>query len=140
MDTDTLFDTEPELSPDGVDAAQRAALPVGDSIFYAQLVQQDRRSGLRGWKLYVAVPGNVADWPERVWSRQAAGRPPAIEARLAALAEMGFELADVGGRPPTDFDPGELWEWQEKANIDDTVGLFASARVRRITRTENADV
>ncbi|MFD7094332.1 DUF6303 family protein [Streptomyces xanthophaeus] len=52
------------------------------------------------WQLYVARTGLVCEWPTFTWP--ASTDVPSLEARKAALALLGFTLAEDAE-----------WEWQE---------------------------
>lgn len=57
------------------------------------------------WQLYVAMAGLVSEWPTFTWptSREI----PSVEARQAALAYLGFTLAEDAE-----------WEWTEHTGPD----------------------
>ncbi|MCX4541905.1 DUF6303 family protein [Streptomyces sp. NBC_01565] len=57
------------------------------------------------WQLYVAMTGLVSEWPTFTWPTSTA--IPNAEARKAALAYLGFTLAE-----------GAEWEWTESTSPD----------------------
>nr|WSX52048.1 DUF6303 family protein [Streptomyces sp. NBC_00974] len=57
------------------------------------------------WQLYVAQTGLVSEWPTFTWPTST--EVPSVEARTAALAYLGFTLAE-----------GAEWEWQEGTGPD----------------------
>ncbi|MGW3594318.1 DUF6303 family protein [Streptomyces sp. NPDC005167] len=74
------------------------------------------------WQLYVVIPGLVSEWPVFTWPTSS--QVPSREARSAALASLGFTLAD-----------GAEWEWGEDTGPGYHphpvhVVLFAAAKVR----------
>ncbi|WP_030980905.1 DUF6303 family protein [Streptomyces sp. NRRL S-1824] len=52
------------------------------------------------WQLYVVITGLVSEWPVFTWPTSS--QVPCREARSAALASLGFALAD-----------GAEWGWSE---------------------------
>ncbi|MFI9367010.1 DUF6303 family protein [Kitasatospora sp. NPDC053057] len=74
-----------------------------------------------GWRLFVMVPGRVADWPEAAWST---GNPPTIQQRGVALEDMGFQYAT--GAPEWDWCETQPWEDDPHA----VVKLCSVAHVR----------
>ncbi|MEU4061812.1 DUF6303 family protein [Streptomyces wedmorensis] len=74
------------------------------------------------WQLYVAQTGPVSEWPAYTWPTSEA--VPTCEARKAALASLGFTLAE-----------GAEWEWTEGAGPEYhphpvRVSLLAAADVQ----------
>ncbi|MEU4952810.1 DUF6303 family protein [Streptomyces lavendulae] len=57
------------------------------------------------WQLYVAQTGLVSEWPTFTWPTSP--EVPTVEAREAALAYLGFVLAE-----------GAEWEWIEDIGPD----------------------
>ncbi|MFI1183344.1 DUF6303 family protein [Streptomyces sp. NPDC020799] len=75
------------------------------------------------WKLYVSLPGSVADWPEHRWPTSHRHTVPTPAERAEVLASLGWQVA-----------PGERWEWFEDAGADfhghpAGVDLMASVQV-----------
>ncbi|MFJ8442280.1 DUF6303 family protein [Kitasatospora griseola] len=68
--------------------------------------------GGKSWRLFVALPGRVADWPEAEFP--GAGIPT-VDDRVAALEGLGYRLA-----------AGADWDWCEDAGTDGRVTLLAS--------------
>lgn len=52
------------------------------------------------WQLFVVITGRVSEWPVFTWPTSP--DVPTVESRTAALASLGFALAD-----------GAEWEWTE---------------------------
>lgn len=63
------------------------------------------RTGGPCWQLYVAMSGLVSEWPTFTWPTTT--EIPSIEARKAALAYLGFALAEDAE-----------WEWTELTGPD----------------------
>ncbi|WP_354641981.1 DUF6303 family protein [Kitasatospora camelliae] len=73
--------------------------------------------GPRGnWRLFVALPGRVANWPTEEFAGAAI---PSVSARAAALERLGYRLPD-----------GSSWDWDEDADDAGGVVLLAGAQVR----------
>jgi hypothetical protein len=74
-----------------------------------------------GWRLYVALFGSVALWPEFDWSRPEPVPTPAE--RQEALSSLGFEIV-----------PGREWTWSEHSETHDDPAspafLIAAVAVR----------
>jgi hypothetical protein len=105
-----------------------ASTTPADTTWIAILDPLDRATGLRGWMLTVHVHGDISKLPRHHFSR-AGARPPLIDARLAALAALGFEPADAD----------EKWRWQETTTLDGKrVELYAALDVRRVQRGAEA--
>ncbi|MFF0297737.1 DUF6303 family protein [Kitasatospora sp. NPDC004614] len=68
------------------------------------------------WRLFVALPGRVADWPDAEFPGAAI---PTIRDRDAALEELGYRLA-----------AGADWDWWEDTDTDGRVTLLASTWAR----------
>ncbi|MFD9572905.1 DUF6303 family protein [Streptomyces sp. NPDC059982] len=74
------------------------------------------------WQLYVAQTGLVSEWPTFTWPTST--QIPNIMARQAALAYLGFTLAE-----------GAEWEWTEHTGPDyhphpAWVSLLGAVKVR----------
>lgn len=67
------------------------------------------------WRMFVALPGLVADWP----TEEFGAGVPTIDARAAALAGLGYEITDPDG-----------WTWCEDTADDGGVILMAGTEVR----------
>ncbi|WP_405959197.1 DUF6303 family protein [Streptomyces sp. NBC_00868] len=80
-------------------------------IFGAQLslrccgTSAPERTGGPCWQLYVAMTGLVSEWPTFTWPTSAV--IPTVDQRQAALAYLGFTLAE-----------GAEWEWTEHTGPD----------------------
>ncbi|WP_354641088.1 DUF6303 family protein [Kitasatospora camelliae] len=73
--------------------------------------------GPRGnWRLFVALPGRVADWPTEEFAGTAI---PSVSARAAALGRLGYRLA-----------AGAFWGWDEDSDTAGGVILLAGAEVQ----------
>ncbi|MER5727563.1 DUF6303 family protein [Streptomyces sp. NPDC002138] len=57
------------------------------------------------WQLYVAQTGLVCEWPTFTWATST--EVPTVEARQAALAYLGFTLAEDAA-----------WDWMESTGPD----------------------
>lgn len=104
---------------------------VDDGLLMAQLAQYEPGLGRRGWRLYVCTTGTggAAEWPIRHISRPGT-RPPLIAARIAALAELGYELANG---------PSTAWDWYETTTVDGRlVSMYAVTAVRPLPRVAAA--
>ena len=69
------------------------------------------------WRLFVVLPGRVADWPSEEFTGEAI---PTVYARAAVLEELGYETVD------------DEWHWTEDTAHDGSVALLAGHTVRRI--------
>ncbi|NUP17090.1 MAG: hypothetical protein HOZ81_13475 [Streptomyces sp.] len=77
------------------------------------------------WRMFVALPGIVADWPTHEFGTR---QIPDASARAEALAGLGYEIP---GGTALDGTPYVLvWDWIEDTDDDGTVVLLASAEVR----------
>lgn len=98
-----------------------------DGVTYAQLSQREPGSAKRGWWVHVIDDVHGNEWPRRDISRPGT-RAPLAAARIAALAALGWELANG---------PETKWEWHEtSALVGKGVILYACAPVRRIVRAD----
>ncbi|MEV8476564.1 DUF6303 family protein [Streptomyces sp. NPDC051173] len=75
------------------------------------------------WKVFVSLPGSVANWPEHRWPASRRYTVPTPAERAGALASLGWQVA-----------PGETWGWSEDAGADfhghpAGVDLLASVQV-----------
>lgn len=96
-----------------------------DGVALAQISQQDPAIGKRGWWIAVNDADNVRR--SRDISRPGT-RAPLREARIKALAALGYELANG---------PETEWKWAEDTTLDHKgVVLYASAPVRRTVRAD----
>ncbi|MGP3634637.1 DUF6303 family protein [Streptomyces sp. 24-1644] len=76
------------------------------------------------WQLYIVITGLVSEWPVFTWPTSS--RVPSREERSAALASLGFALAD-----------GAEWEWSEDTGPGYhphpvRVALMAAAKVQPV--------
>ncbi|MGW4381092.1 DUF6303 family protein [Kitasatospora sp. NPDC004531] len=72
--------------------------------------------GGTSWRLFVALPGRVADWPEAQFPGAGV---PTVRDREAALEGLGYRLA-----------AGADWDWCEDDGTDGRVTLLASTLAR----------
>ena len=83
------------------------------------------------WRLFVALPGRVADWPTHEFGTTAV---PSRSARAEALASLGYQTTAPAGAVE--------WDWCEDAadydNDDSAVILMASADVVPADRDRTA--
>lgn len=70
------------------------------------------------WRMFVCLPGNVADWPTEEFAGDAI---PTVDGRSAVLGEWGYEIADPDG-----------WTWCEDTAADGSVILMAGTKVRPV--------
>lgn len=69
------------------------------------------------WRLFVALPGRVANWPTEEFTGTDI---PSVSAREAALERLGYHLPD-----------GSFWDWCEDRDDADRVVLLAGTEVRQ---------
>ncbi|MEU4120553.1 DUF6303 family protein [Kitasatospora sp. NPDC028055] len=70
------------------------------------------------WRLFVVLPGRVADWPTEEFGT---AEIPTVEARAEALEMLGYE-APAGA---------VTWDWAEDVDDDGSVLLMAATEVRK---------
>ncbi|MFJ7280951.1 DUF6303 family protein [Kitasatospora sp. NPDC098663] len=73
------------------------------------------------WHLFVALPGNVADWPTEEFGTKTI---PTVEARAEALGVLGYETTAPAG--------AIVWDWHEDVADDGQVMLLAGTNVRPV--------
>lgn len=102
--------------PVGEDPSYGAPAPDGGKAQITMETEQGEPTGT--WKMFVAFPGRVSEWPLRSLGTSI----PTVAERTEILHELGWAV-----------EPGSLWSWSE-AGADDTgaVVLTAEVRVHRV--------